>query len=894
MHERFRRILLSRWARLITGHPWITMLLCAALAGGSVVYAVGQLEFKPDRSDLVDADLDWNQRYAEHKQQFPRWNDLIVCLAGEPERTDIDALARTIATELRARERVTSADAGFSTDEASPRMFRAAEPGQFERTLEQLRELRTLVERAPNANAHLAMMTQRLRAAEENDAGGSDRLEQLRMVLTPYLEGLYDNEVTFEHLRVDDRLNRWKPLVSDSGRIRFVQVQFAEQRGAVNVVGDNVAWLRGQVGRIIEQSDVRHLDWGVTGIPAIESDETEQSIHDSTVASILAFVLITVLMVGVFRGVAMPLIAAFTLLIGIAWSFGWLMIAIGHLQLLSVVFAVILLGLGVDFSLHLIGRLELLRNAFDDLPHAMDRAFQAVGPGVVTGALTTAAAFGATALTDFRGMAEMGVIAAGGVVLCLLATLLVLPAGLAIVNWKRVMRARPGGETAHFAHGRLDRLDANPKLMIGLCLAVLAALVWPALSVQYDPNVLKLHPPGIESVKWERRIVEDGARSVWSGVSHTSAEEAPHLADAFRALPEVSGVGGMGTLYPADRLQRREQVEALRQRDIEPIDAEANWQTMIQQLALIQRGLQQRIQQAGDDAPQALVALNEDMQRGFRNWNDLSDDARAQRSQRIEHAYQDARAPLRTYLQEALKPGPLGAEDLPSVLRAQWVGTDGRWLMMVFPADDPQGRSVLHPQRLEQFVSAMRTVDSQVLGPPVQIYESSELIQREYIKAAVYAVAAILLILLLDFQSLADALCAMLPVSVGFLGVFAMMGVFGVPLNFANIIVMPLIFGIGVDAGVHMVHRWRVEPLGRPAGLSGATGRGITITLLTTMIGFGCMLTAQHRGIRSLGFVMVVGLAITLLACYAALPAVLRLRTTHAMVRAAAESEARR
>jgi len=175
----------------------------------------------------------------------------------------------------------------------------------------------------------------------------------------------------------------------------------------------------------------------------------------------------------------------------------------------------------------------------------------------------------------------------------------------------------------------------------------------------------------------------------------------------------------------------------------------------------------------------------------------------------------------------------------------------------------------------------MFAVSDEALGPPVQIYESSQLIQREYFRAAIYALVAILFVLLIDFRSLVDALCALLPVGVGFLGMFAMMGLVGMPINFANIIVMPLIFGIGVDAGVHMVHRWKIEPFGEPAGLSGGTGRGITVTMITTCIGFGCMLIAEHRGIRSLGFVMVVGLAVTLLACWMVLPAILRMRHPH-------------
>ena len=229
---------------------------------------------------------------------------------------------------------------------------------------------------------------------------------------------------------------------------------------------------------------------------------------------------------------------------------------------------------------------------------------------------------------------------------------------------------------------------------------------------------------------------------------------------------------------------------------------------------------------------------------------------------------------------------------MPAVLRDPWVGKDGSWLLLVYPDADEQQRSILAPDRLGPFVESMRAALAgtgvEVIGPPVQIYESSELIKKAYILAACYAIAAILVLLLLDFRRLADALCAMTPVAFGFIGAFGLMGLFGVPLNFANMIILPIIFGIGVNAGVHMVHRWRAEPFGRPAGLSGATGRGITLTMLTTMIGFGCLVLAQHRGIRSLGFVMVIGLGVTLLACYTVLPAALRWRT-RAVAQAVAE-----
>jgi predicted RND superfamily exporter protein len=577
-----------------------------------------------------------------------------------------------------------------------------------------------------------------------------------------------------------------------------------------------------------------------------------------------------------------PLLAATSLLVGMAWSFGWLVLSVGHLQLLSVVFSVILLGLGIDFALHLVARLELVQDEHDDLPSAASRVFRGIGPGMLTGAVTTAAAFGATALTQFKGMAEMGIIAGGGILLCLVAVLTSFPAALAATGrWKRVIRHRPGGERAHFAGGSFDHVDFHPKMALAVALVVVALVALPALRVRYDPNVLNLQPPDIESVRWEKRIVEDDSGSVWSAIVETDAAAAPALVDRLRALPEVSEVSGMGVLLPGDRAARAARIAAVRSTPPPDLpDVEPGVTELRRRLGLVLVGLERR--RPGTDAATAarIDASTERIGDALTASALLDASTAAARTAALEAAFASARAALVTWVDAALAPVPPAPEDLPRMLREQW-RQDGVWLLRVHPAADSAGRSILHPDRLGDFVAAVGAVAPNVLGPPVQIYESSELIKREYVKAAVFAVAAILVLLLLDFRSLGDTLCAMLPVTIGFIGVFGIMGIGDVPLNFANIIVMPLIFGIGVDAGVHAVHRWRAEPYGRPAGLSGGTGRGITLTMTSTMIGFGCMLVAEHRGIRSLGYVMLAGLGVTLAACCTVLPAVLRLRTSH-------------
>ncbi len=889
MHERIRDRLLGSWGRLVASHPLITLSICLPLAAAAVLLTARNLKFLADRSDLVDPGRSWNVAYHEYKEAFPRASeDVVVVLDGTgAPPVAADDVARAIAARLRADPRVDAADAGFDASQASPRFFRLAPREDFDRALTELAGARQIAA-APNANAAMTSMLGGLNEASGNQ-GGAESLGRLDEVLAPYIAAASGLEPDFSFL--DPRRPRFEALASKEGDgpLRYVLVHFSahEKNGkGVDRLSADLKWLRASVADVVAASSMPRMPWGVTGIPAIEADETSGAIHDATMASFLALALIAGVMVIAFRGLYVPLLACAALLVGMAWSFGWLVLSVGHLQLLSVVFASILMGLGIDYALLYVSRLELIQDEHRSLASATSRVYRGVGPGMVTGAATTAAAFAAIALTDFRGMAEMGIIASGGIILCMIAVLCVLPALLALTGkWKRIIRHRPGGETAHFANGRLDFADDHPVatlIVAGLIVAATGAL---AVRVRYDPNVLNLQSRGVESVEWEHRIVQDDATSAWFAVVLSRPGQAPRLTASLRRVPDVSEVGGMGRLFPADLEDRDAAIAALRDGVNAPPtpDTARGLGPMLQELRTVQQGIVAASLLAPGAIKEELTAVKDRIGAALAAAAGLDAQGRAAAWERLNSSFVTARGELATWLSEALSPAPMSADDLPPLLRDQWVGRDGSWLLQVHPGADPQGRSILDPDRLGPFVTAVQSAlagtGATVIGPPVQIYRSSELIKREYIKAAALALAAILILLFLDFRSLADALCAMMPVGVGFIGAFGLMGAFNVPLNFANIIVLPIIFGIGVSAGVNVVHRWRAEPFGRPRGLSGATGRGITLTNTTTIIGFGSLLIAQHRGIRSLGFVMVIGLGMTVLACYTMLPALLRLRT---------------
>lgn len=824
------RILLW-WARIVTTYPKRVLGVCLALAAMGVVWTALALEFKSDRSDLVDPSLPWQQRYAEFKESFPRWDDAIVVVR-PPSTPDADARVlaffQRLEAELAGSELVTASTLTIDPTASAPSLLFALPEEEAIARIDALREAALFVTPPTLADSLALIATNSERMTDAQRAGIAQLLDSVRAVAGGEHESLLSLEPG-----AGDRLMRHGGLV-----IGFVQLADGQEAAGI-------PFLRDAIERTRESLDV-----GVTGIPVLELDETNRATFDAAVASTASFLLIGLLLLIVYRGTLAPILALGALLIGVAWSFAWVTLAVGHLQLLSIVFAIILLGLGVDAAIHIIARLELVHHDHDHMPMAIRTTFIGVGPGIVTGTLTTAAAFAATAFTDFDGVAEMGVIASGGVILTTLAVVSAFPAMLELLRHpERAVRSRLGGAHKPFG-GALGRtIEARPLAIVIFAVILVAPLAMLARDVRYDPDLTRLMPTQAEAVRWERALSESSARTSWHAVVVAKDEPGARvLASHLRELEAVEHVGGAG-----DVLIEPERFDALQRLTVAlPTLTESS------SGASNAERLRSALDALGSDA----TIDNETIDR-------------------LDGAYQADRSTLGALL-ASLKsaPSPSLADLEPaqqSLLRAR----DGGVLLRVYPRV-PSGMSPLDPWILEPFVRSVESVATGVTGPAAQILESTALIQRAYRLAALYAGIAIVLLLLIDFRSLFDAACALVPVLGGGLVLLAIMSAFDIPLNFANTIVMPLLIGLGVDSGVHAVHRWRQQPRATPAGLAGGTGRSITLTSVTTALGFACMMFAQHRGIASLGLVMAIGLMTTYLVTITLLPAILRLRTGRA------------
>lgn len=837
MHEALRHRLLGGWADRITAHPVLTLLIAAAAAVASIVLTLTRLEFNANRNDLIDPDIAWNQRFIEWQSSFPGSFDLYIVVdtfgkAGVPSaearqtaRAIVDALGPRLASDPHVREVVW----GFDPRQVSPKAMRLLPMAEFTRRVEQFEAVAELLGSA-SAWSVLGRFIGGADAIEaEAEGEGASALATLRELAA----------------------QRWQYLESDNGRLLFIRITPRREADAIDAFENAIASIRATLADVLAEHP--SADAGLTGIEVVESDETQAATRDSTIASIIAVVLISAVLIAAFHSYRMPLIIVTTLLVAMAWSFGFVTLAIGHLQIISVVFTVMLLGLGVAFGIHLASRFELVRHdhvggreGFDD---AMRDTIETMGPGLITGALTTAAAFSTTLLTDFTGVAEMGLIAAVGILLCLLAMFSVFPAMLKLIKPGRRHVRRMEHRYFHLYEDRwIMPFVRRPWATVAVWVALAGASIYVSMRMHFDYNLTNMLPAGIDSVQWQERIMADGGQSIYFGVSIVADHEsARQRAEAFRERAAQPGstirdVGGYAWLFPPNEANKIALLEAARQR-IGPT---------------LQRVLDEV--EADADRPR-LPVLGA-----------------------VRRQVDQLRAKIARGILMALDTTPLREEDLPApIIRSYTAGEPGspqrRLAIEVYPRLPEGVDSPLDPRFLGRFIAEMQRVDPQITGVIGQIYFSGDLIRRSYTIAGVLALAVVFCIVVADFRSVVDGLMSLLPVAMGFGITFGVLWLSGEQLNVANIIVLPLMFGIGVDFGVHVLHRYRVDPLNRPLGLTAGTGKGIVLTAITTVIGFAAMLIARHRGVASLGYVLSIGISLTLIACLTLMPAILELRS---------------
>lgn len=924
----------------VVQRPWATLCFVALITLISVGITGRFLSFKTNRADLIDPNTPYHQRWLRFVDRFGDDSELVIAVEGTNEqelRPVLDHLGACLESEKELFDRVL-----YKVDPGSlqRKALQYLAPGELEKALARLEMYSPILSGHWN-RAGLESYCRRLadfiqrseqQHSTENLPGALQQSEQLIHSLDKFVRHPGDFSSPWPEVVSASAFPHGGTLetryqITPSGKMGFVVA--LPRDVSANFSGKSASLSR--LREIIRAAQDRFPKTriGVTGIPVLEADEMERSQQDMTVATVISFVGVGFILLVGFRGFRHPLLSMVMLAVAISWCLGYTTIAVGHLNILSVSFAAILIGLGIDYAIHYLAHYLELRHQGHSLLNSLTVTSRHVGTGIVTAAVTTAVAFFCATFTNFLGVAELGIIAGGGILLCAMATFLVLPSLIVLADEKLEPRQLP----TPFQGNVLRRITRDyPLAVAGVTLAIIIGIGCQAFSyhdgriwsrVKYDYNLLNLQAKGLESVELQKRIFNETNGSLLYAVSMTdSAQKVRLLKEKFLELPTVSRVEELGSFmpaYPAGETNLLVQAIHARLSALSELPREfpqLNPLSIGQGLESLYQVLRDRPEPETQAAAQVLNdVLNRMEQLSVQQQLELLAGYQQGMLMALHRQFQ--------MLAAISDPEPVSPTDLPDALRSRFVSDFGDWLIRVYPTEQ-----IWDEVPLSKFVQNVRTVDPEITGTPLQNYEAARQIQSSYLHAAVYALAAIALILLIDalelgpmivtlfaplaavalsvalvhgseesiqpiwlisvyisvamavaaifdFTSVRDTFLALLPAIGGIFMMFGILGIAGIDLNPANLIVLPLILGIGVDDGVHVLHGYRLQK--GPYETAPSTINAVTLTSLTTMVGFGSMVVAAHQGLVTLGLVLVIGVGSCLFISLVLLPAVLTL-----------------
>lgn len=661
---------------------------------------------------------------------------------------------------------------------------------------------------------------------------------------------------------------------------------------------------------------------GMAGAMALGVDETRVLSEDSNITSVVAFVLIILLFVVSFRRWSAPLLAGVSLLAGIIWTTGFAALAVGHLNIMTSIFGVILIGLGIDFNIHIISGYLENRAAGMDVPTAMKITFAKAGGGVLVGAFTTSLAFFTLMIAENAGMKEFGLISGTGVLLTMLSSFTVLPAWLAWLDLTRQKKIRKlqvqlgtvAPQTVQYYQlinriekksrrvaqlqtpsfwrlGSLsEKIGRQPVLYLSIAIALSALAMLQARHIRFNYDFMSLEPKGLTSVALQDAIIGKFNMSPdMVFVSAPSVAAARTIAQQAKEVPRIGLTNTISDYVPSDqqyqeRLPYLAQIQQYLQHNAADTLAPNEADMLIDQLYRLEDNVIEMAQMAfagGQDRVDAKAKeiagdLTIPVAQRHRLVQQLVDliqhhPTRAVQALNVFQAHYEPY--LRRTAASMSTSDKITLDQIPDDILAQFISKDGtQFLVTMFPKEQ-----IWNLNFLKHFSARMHQIDQRITGTPIIYYILIVLIGEDGTLAAALTLLVIFIILLLDFRSLKFSLLTMVPLVLGTLWMVGIMEMIGMKLNLLNVMGLPLILGMGVDDGVHIMHRYRMEGPHHIKHIFSSTGKAVLITSLTTFLAFGALAFSSHRGLASLGATLAIGIITMLLATLVVLPAIIAL-----------------
>ena len=898
-----REKILRALARLHAQHPWKMLLLVLVITIILGAFAT-QLEQSMRWSDLLPSKSEKTIQYNKVINEFVTATNIIIVVEGEEET--IKAYAEVVVPQIK-----------LATDPKDGRPY--IKRIDYKQDIDFIREHGLMLVKADNLqnmkelyqNPNLAPLLTNLnnsfekeyvgreesistREKEDNTIIILDSISHLISVMQDYSSGKIHSPE--EAQKAVDKLILGEPYL----------LSYDKQALIINAIPnfsmtdmDKMISGTDTIQEIVDKvkKDFPEVKAGLTGMIPLGRDEMVYGQQSMGYTSIIAFIAILILLILSFRMWAAPLFAILNLAVGLIWAIGLAAILVKSLNIMTSMVTVILIGLGIDFSIHIISIFTESRSMGKPINKSIEDTFLKSGKGILTGGLTTCGAFFALIISSSRGMKEVGIVSSVGLLAILIVTFLFLPS-LLVLRERRLEKKLAEGKIKSkpvykdislraFGKG-CSWLSGNYTVTIICVVLITIFLLVSASRISFDHNYMNMEPEGLTSITLQDTILDKFDLSMdYALILADSVEESREMTKALKNIKSAAIIDDISMYFPSleEQQKRIPHIQEINRSISSAVIANDILDTELNQVISELDRLEMNIMEIQDmaymggqdkvDRKCSEIVGNPDDPQSLSIIAQFIDSLENNRQSGLKglKEFQKHAAPY--FKESVLKMAStenIVLDDLPASVLDRYANRDRtQFLLTVFPAENIW----TDVNFLQRFTSDLDRVSNKATGMPPVMQELIRVIGNDGKNAALLTVFVVFLLLWLDFRSFKYAIIAMIPLVAGVIWMVGLMHLVSMQLTVVNVMGLPLIIGIGIDYGVHIVHRWRIEGSKKVNQIFASTGKAIFLTSITTMLAFGSLIFSIWRGFGSLGGAMFIGVGACFLSTFIILPGII-------------------
>ena len=861
---------LARWVALVSKYSLTTFFAIAVVTAGSGWVSVDRFSINSEMNDLIKQDTAWRRDFDAFADQFPSLIQTAFVVVSGPSLKGVEQTSKRLGANLLLsmdvfQEVYAPATDGFFRDH----LLLYLDYESLSELADKLAQAQPMLTAIAEDQSLIGVLKLLRNSAENEPVEG---LEPILRLLAESAEAVHRGE-RGEVSWTDELFER------DGTQYQLIILKGYADHGVEQPNAVTIENIR----KIIAQTEIdAGVQVRITGEIALEFEEIAAAKEGVKTAGIVSLALLTLLLSFGVRSFRVIVVSLLLLIVGIVWTSAYALLTVGQFNTLSLIFLVMFFGLGIDFALHFCLRYQeaLLpskasanlsvghNNALQDRENSLknQQALQAttgsVGRAIVLCTVTTALGFLSFAPTEYKGLADLGLISAGGMVIAAFLTFTLIPAFFAFFGPPK----RHFDPNFSLGRGWISRLVKHPRKVMSVLVFAAIGAGYVATQTYFDFSVLALRDPDSESMSTLRELQREGVVTDYSlSLLTRSQANDSSLVGQLEALPSVEEIRTPESFLPkdqSDNFELLDDIQTLLWSAIEPVrqaqapsDEELS-QAVAKTINVLGAAQYERpdLQAANERLRVSMMVLTENGPDALKQWQSAS----------LANLLEEL-----AWLRRALAVEQIEFAQLPESLRSRLVGVDGAFHTVVLPAND-----ISNVESLRGFLEEVRGVVPEATGRPVIEWGVGKIVVDAFTQAMIFALCAIVLVLLVTLRSLLNAALVFAPLFLTAVFVMAIAVALNMPLNMANILVVPLIFGLGVDNGIHVVERF-LHDKNFESLMSSSTPRAILLSSLTTLGTFASLSLSPHQGTASIGLLLSIAVALLLVFTVFLLPVLL-------------------